>query len=522
MAYYDRYGNLLHIEVDEAISIEESDVNYASTSLLYTDEGTTAKTGVLYDAPYWYSNELSHDTDICVTITGNKAASGAGYSAFYEYVGELIEGEGTTAPTVYNIVTVGDGSVPSGDWEQSIVINVKAGRRLAILYYRNYTEITAVTVEKVESPAEDEQAIEQVGSQIPLLSDVLSSELTDFAPLIYNFPQQTDDYVATNQKTLNISDEEFLALYYDNWIGTHRDGFKVTKHSIGLDETGTYHMYEYDFCPKSYTYTILLTSGLHPYELSASFGLAWFMKRYVEAIDGTVSDDGFDYLRKHVRIKCIPILNPWGFNQSPKKYGNVHGVNINRNVTFTWSGGTDAWTHKPSEPGSEWEWKGTAPWSEQETRNIRDWVTANQDAVLWIDCHTNVNNSSYDVYALFRNTYDSNDELSVYTAGAIRAQNALVEHIRTTYNKANPAVAPRTESLDTISDDYGITNYAQCTFGMWQNTIEQSPSRTTWGTAANNEGSDITEYAISIYAYLLGSTPHNVDAETWIQSLINS
>lgn len=365
-----------------------------------------------------------------------------------------------------------------------------------------------------------EQEQKDTESVIPLLSDILSSELEEFTPLIYAFPQQTDDYVATNQKTLNISDSEFLSLYYDNWVGEHRDGFKITKKSIGYDETEQYQMYEYDFCPKLYTHTILLTSGLHPYELSASFGLAWFMKEYVRVIDGEVSDNGFEYLRKHVRIKCIPILNPWGFNQSPKQYGNVHGVNINRNVTFNWTDGTDAWSQKPVEH-SEWEWKGDTPFSERETRNIRDWVTENQNALLWIDCHTNVNNAQYDVYALFRDTYE-NGVLSVYSAGSQRAQTALAEHIRTTYGKSNPVTAPRTISIDTKGNGYGITNYAQMTYGIWQNTIEQSPSSTVWGTSANNEGSDITEYAISIYAYLLGALPHNVDAETWIRSLIQS
>lgn len=515
MKYYDRYGNL--ILKTNNIPLVKTDFSHLSS--IYSDEGSTGMT-FDNDSYYYYSDTFSEDTIVDVEIAGTPSTHDT-YRAFYVYAGELISGGGDNTIVAYNVTRFTNTSIPSANWTANTKLTIKSGRRLVLLFYRPYTELLLVQAKKHEDENSVQEFADSIGSHIPVFSDVLSSELIDFTPLIYDFPMQTDEYIANPYNHLEINDEEFLGMYYDNWIGTHRDGFKITKKSIGYDQTGQYQMYEYDFRPKSYTYTILLTSGLHPYELSSTFGLAWFMQRYLQVIDGEIQDAGFEYLRKHVRIKSVPILNPWGFNQNPKTYGNVNGVNINRNVTFKWADGTDAWTHKPAQPDSEWEWKGTAPFSEQETKNIRDWVTENQDAIMWIDCHTDSRDSRYDVYALYRGTTDANNEYDVFTLGTRRARNALIEHMRTKYGIANPVDGSREGTWDAIVDGYGITNYGQMEYGIWQNTIEQSPARTTWGSSELNEGVDITEYAVSIYAFLFGALPHNVDAETWIRSLMN-
>ena len=49
----------------------------------------------------------------------------------------------------------------------------------------------------------------------------------------------------------------------------------------------------------------------------------------------------------------------------------------------------------------------------------------------------------------------------------------------------------------------------------------QAPSNTLWGTALNNESGDITEFAVTVYCYLFSVLPYNIDAETWISSLLN-
>ena len=143
------------------------------------------------------------------------------------------------------------------------------------------------------------------------LNDIATLTIPGFTPseTIYEFDDVDNTWMTeSNNKTLAITSDEFLANWYDIYLGLHDDGMLVTKNLIGYDQTGNYPVYEYDFKPKNYNRTILLSSGLHSYELSASFGLAHIIK---DLMTTPYKHEGFKYIRENVRIKIIPILNQY-------------------------------------------------------------------------------------------------------------------------------------------------------------------------------------------------------------------
>lgn len=303
------------------------------------------------------------------------------------------------------------------------------------------------------------------------------SEYEIWEPEVASDEWKTD----TTGKKLNISSDQFLARFYDNFVGSSNYG-TVTKTSLGKDESGTYDLYEYDFKPKNYTRTILLSSGMHTYELSAHFGCAHFINH---VMDTSLNHEGLKYIRENVRIKVIPIINPWGWNQSPKVYHNVNGVNPNRNFDCKY------WATNEIGKGNEWNYKGTAPFSEAETRILRDWVLANKDAEYWIDCHTGLGLGPWDNFIYYL-TEDP------YLDKILSALNKLENRIKTKYGKTTP-------NKELRIDNQGMTRmwWSLETAGVPTMCIEQTPNNTLWGTSINNEGGDITNYEVCLSTYLM-------------------
>jgi len=305
-----------------------------------------------------------------------------------------------------------------------------------------------------------------------------------YEPILPSNEWRTEE--ASHGKTLNINTSQFLALFYDDYVGTHADGYTVTKTSRGKDESGLYDIYEYDFKPKNYKKTIMLSSGLHPYELPASFGLAHFIK---DVMTEPYINESFKYIKENVRIKIIPVLNPWGFNQSPKTYGNVNGVNPNRN--FDYNGAWKAFpvhSANPSDPNyNEWNVKGSAPWSEAETRIMRDWAIENADvAEFWIDCHTGRGNAHVDNWVVGV----SNDPIIPKVYSAIEK---LEERIKIKYNRTP------TRKVDLDNPNSIKHKYVYNELGLSIITVELS---NYWGTAVNNDAEDIQEYETALSAYV--------------------
>lgn len=297
-------------------------------------------------------------------------------------------------------------------------------------------------------------------------------------------PQNVSDEwkVTDGNGTLSMSDTEFLELFYDGFVSTPPSGVTVTKSSMGKDESGQYDMFEYDFCPTNYSRTILLSSGMHTYELSASFGLA----NFIGHLYTDVGNDAFDYIRNNVRIKVIPIVNPWGFNQYPKTYGNMNGVNPNRNFDLNgeWAAFPD---YTPSQ--NEWNVKGAYPFSEAEARNLARWAESNWNAEFWIDCHTGEGYSDKDLWV-----YYSSD------SAILDRINGGISKIEAWFKETYGEDCVTTRTID--SEGSIRLRWADEIAGIEGMILEQAPKRTTFGTSATNEAADISNYSTNISTFV--------------------
>ena len=182
--------------------------------------------------------------------------------------------------------------------------------------------------------------------------------------------------------------DTFLATFYDDFVG-ESDGYTVTKTSLGQDESSTYDIYKYEFTPDNYERTIILSSGLHAIEVPAMFGLARLMHYMMNEPN---LHAGLKYLKEKVKIICVPLQNPYGFNQSPREYGNSNGVNINRNFDNNgeWASFVES---------DEFNMKGSAPFSEVETQLLRTLYLSEKDNVDFaLDCHTGNGLGAYDLF----------------------------------------------------------------------------------------------------------------------------
>ena len=154
----------------------------------------------------------------------------------------------------------------------------------------------------------------------------------------------------------------------------------VTETELGVASDGQ-KVYMYDFKPTRISYAqkeipkIIIVGCQHGFEKSSVYGLYYFVKNLLTKwVDSPV----LSYLRNHVELMIVPVLNTYGFNN--RTYKNANGVNLNRNYDCNWQLLTDT---------SSEQYGGTSPFDQPESAMIRDLVMANKDAVLVVDFHTN-------------------------------------------------------------------------------------------------------------------------------------
>lgn len=342
-------------------------------------------------------------------------------------------------------------------------------------------------------------------------AELLSSNLCFYEPTDVPNTWVTD----STGKVLNVDTEAFYDLFYDPYVGTNSDGYTVTKTELGKDQSNTYPLYEYDFKPKKYNRTILLSSGMHTYELSAHFGCGWLIKSIMEKHNDNLM---LKYLYENVRIKIIPIVNPWGWNQNPKTYGNVNGVNPNRNFDYKDSNGDSVWSkfpvyssNKSDSNYNEWNVKGSAPFSESEVKILRDWALKNKDvAEFWIDCHTGLGLGPWDNFLY----YSSDSELKTNIEKALER---LENRIKTKYHVTTATKEVRIDDAGSIR-----LNWAEKIAGIPGLTVEQTPNNTKWGTSLNNESGDIANYCTTLLTYIMEFLVTKYDDATNTYTITNT
>ena len=119
--------------------------------------------------------------------------------------------------------------------------------------------------------------------------------------------------------------------------------------------------------------TILICAAIHGDENASAMSLLGFVKDMCENLYS------LNKIIDAAVFRIIPIVNPWGYNNRNRL--NENGVNINRNFN------TSNWTLTPT--GSNYS--GAAPGDQPQTQVVQNWITAHNNAVLFIDWH----NSAY-------------------------------------------------------------------------------------------------------------------------------
>jgi len=204
----------------------------------------------------------------------------------------------------------------------------------------------------------------------------------------------------------------------------------ITKTDLGASSNSD-HLYSYDFKPKYANNSsatkmpkIIIIAGQHGAEKSSVYGLYYLMSDICAKWE---NDRTLDYLRNHVEIIVIPVVNRYGFDNSA--YKNANGVNLNRNYdTPEFTAGDD--------PTSS-DYGGAAAFDQPETQIVRDLVEAHPDCLFFIDWHTNgfYKVSTYqDVNWLSLTHFDSDIYLSkIIDAGAFHLTN-ITAHLEQDYS----------------------------------------------------------------------------------------
>lgn len=194
--------------------------------------------------------------------------------------------------------------------------------------------------------------------------------------------QPKNTYIDLGQRTdkyaLNFSQIRTSTLYNDFYDPLVADfPHLVSKTLLGKDTSGLHDIFQYTFEPEHYEQTIAITAGMHASEVVPPFALATLLD---EAYRHPEKHEGLAYLRNKTKIVIIPVVNPWGFNQHPKAYANVNGVNPSRNFPERWD--VLRWDNTSDA-------KGTAPLSEAETQCMYAMLSGVKNELsFYLDCHT--------------------------------------------------------------------------------------------------------------------------------------
>lgn len=176
---------------------------------------------------------------------------------------------------------------------------------------------------------------------------------------------------------------DYSKLPYSDFVDTLADYVpEATLHDLGLSSDGVNHIYAYsvgDLINKPVIFTVGALHGAH--EWRGAYIVREFFKKLT-----TPSLNPYGYETPNLTSKFsffgIICLNPYGYENNVR--GNANGVDINRNFDFKWE-------EFKNENGVEYPfghvyYKGTSPFSEVESRIVRDKVLELKP-ISYLDLH---------------------------------------------------------------------------------------------------------------------------------------
>lgn len=399
-----------------------------------------------------------------------------------------------TIPETYNSVEVGYVKFQIGFTDRIDLPQVNYGETL--LEYGDFKSNTTLT------PYQKSYLYSESLDEVIIKLDVLStSENNSLTIPNYIIPDVWEPTIVdegystprgyTNTKRENWTAEnkymyyDFLDAYYNRYISrTYNDGYRVNKRSLGQDSSNLgYEIFEYDFCPKSYTKVVMISAGMNSLETSCIWGLATFIRELIEG-----EDTFMQFLKENVRFKIIPFICPSSFDQEPLKYGNYRDVRVNKNFSYRLM-----WSNVGGEA------KGEYPDSERETIILKNWINENSGiADAYIDCHSDV--ASPDYTSLLTQVICSDSSTKLRIQGVFPALKEFY---------VGKGYATSVDNIETQSwveggNNYPKTLYSYIEAGIPAIMIEQYISSVVYGSDGNtnNDSYGIKHYVTVLRMYV--------------------
>lgn len=193
----------------------------------------------------------------------------------------------------------------------------------------------------------------------------------------------------------------------------------ITRTSLGKDQSGLYDVWKYELTPVNYEKTLIISSSLHGSEVTLAITMARFLHYLVNEYE---KYPGLAYIREKVRIVYVPFANPWGTSQTPRRRYNSRGVDLNRNFDYKWEtySGDEAFGH---------DYKGASPFSEIESRYIRDLINSYPDVIAHLDLHNTGTSLTKDYYVSMAENYEykTYEQLTAYFTKGIESPDVLLD-----------------------------------------------------------------------------------------------
>jgi hypothetical protein len=191
-------------------------------------------------------------------------------------------------------------------------------------------------------------------------------------------------------------------------------------------------------------------------------------------------------IRNDFIFKVIPVVVPWGYTND--KRWNENGVNINRNFDAGWVADGEPYTNSYS---------GESAASEDETKIVQAWITANPNAALLIDFHNSGYQNEVSYIGIVAGETYSDPVRWAYRYGI----NDVIGHWK------------KDRDIDDASIIYGYTGPMQIG-GSTQYYAQQTIPSCTFETSNNQNGEGLNSTttigigAEAFAALLIGLTDH--------------
>ena len=355
----------------------------------------------------------------------------------------------------------------------------------------NQSSTNDASVEEIETFFELTRSDSGGGIISNLEENYVTYQVPEYVKGVFNAKYKDfDENSAT--KTQDIYD------WYDELTFAHSSS--MTKEQYGTSQTpegvctvadpNTYPMYAYTISPLKFAkHKILLAYGIHGNgsggdAIQGVIGLAYFIK---DLLNNYLKHPTMKYIREYCTVVVMPILNPWGYQNNSR--GNGRNIDLNRNFGVGFTRNESASNDLAYFQGSPIR-TGDSAFSEEESQNIRDYISQNHtDALFMLEGHSR--GKSDKLLNRFQ-TYVADVDMSTEQANAInKSSKRLVEKYGGSYVGTTSSEA-KGQCFRYFRDTFNIFAYENEAFGRYVLPIDSTTDEKL-ATMSKTDGTDLTQ-----------------------------